>query len=149
MSPTPDPRSDLERLVRHLLPLAKAALEETGSFAPFGGGLAGDGEIRPIDPALAESAGEDAFLEWVDAQLHLGARAGEFSATAAVSNVYVRRATGGPRDAIHLRLDHVAGASVELFFPYRIKRPGVATFGRAFSREGCSRVFGPGGRDPG
>jgi hypothetical protein len=137
-----NPRTDLETLVRELLPRARTSLEEQGSFIPFGGALQKNGEIKAIAPEEREDAPlDERVIEWIDAELRRGAGAGQFSATAAVANVAVRRSDGGTRDAVHVKLDHARGASLELFFPYRIKRPGIATFGRAFSREGEGRIF--------
>lgn len=142
MSRARNPRKDLEHLVRELLPRAKAELEEHGAFIPFGGGLLNGGEVKPIDPDEFDDAPlDESLIEWIDQQLRGGAHSGKFSATAAVANVAVRRTDGGTRDAVHVKLDHQRGASLELFFPYRIKRPGIATFGRAFSREGTGKIF--------
>jgi hypothetical protein len=135
-------RKDLEHLVRELLPRAKKDLEEYGAFVPFGGGLQSDGEIKPIDPDERDDAPMDErVVDWIDDQLRNGAHNGLYAATAAIANVAVRRSDGGTRDAVQVKLDHSRGASLELFFPYRIKRPGIATFGRAFSREGERRIF--------
>lgn len=135
-------RTDLEKLVREMLPLAKAALEERGTFAPFGGAMLSDGEIRTIDSDEPE---EPVTTEHVVASLHHrlrgGATTGDFRATVAIVNVRVRQRGNFPRDAVQVKLDHQVGASLELFFPYRLKRPGVATFGRAFSRDGDSGIF--------
>jgi hypothetical protein len=135
-------RSDLEQLVREMLPIAKAALEERGAFAPFGGAMLVDGEIRTIDTDEPE---EPTSTESVVASLHDrlkgGAHTGDYRATVAIVNVRVRQPGNFPRDAVQVKLDHAVGASLELFFPYRLKRPGVATFGRAFSRDGDSGIF--------
>lgn len=135
-------KTDLESLVREMLPVAKEALEERGSFPPFGGALLPDGKIKRIDAHLAkERAPTEHLVERLDERLRGGATAGGFRATVAIVNVQVRRRHGGMRDAVQVKLDHAGGASLELFFPYQMKRPGVATFGRAFSREGYSQIF--------
>ncbi len=135
-------RTDLEKLVREMLPIAKAALEERGAFAPFGGAMMVDGEIRTI---ASDEVDESLTTENVVASLHDrlrgGANSGDFRATVAIVNVRVRQPGNFPRDAVQVKLDHQVGASLELFFPYRLKRPGVATFGRAFSRDGSSGIF--------
>lgn len=142
MSTRQNTRKDLEHLVRELLPRAKSALEDQGAFVPFGGGLLADGEIQAIDPDARDDAPlDERLIEWLDNELRGGARSGEYAATAVLANVAVRRSDGGTRDAVQVKLDHARGASLELFFPYRIKRPGIATFGRAFSREGAGRIF--------
>lgn len=135
-------KQDLEKLVREMLPLAKHALEERGNFAPFGGALLPDGEIRRIEPEPEEApASGERLVEDLAQRLRGGANSGDYRATVALVNVRVRQPGGDPRDAVQVKLDHSGGTSLELFFPYRMKRPGVATFGRAFSREGDNQIF--------
>lgn len=135
-------RTDLEKLVREMLPIAKAALEERGTFAPFGGAMLADGEIRTVEPDEAEEcATTESVVALLQHQLKGGANNGDYRATVAIVNVRVRQPGSVPRDAVQVKLDHQVGASLELFFPYRLKRPGVATFGRAFSRDGDSGIF--------
>jgi len=135
-------KTDLESLVREMLPVAKDALEERGSFPPFGGALLSGGKIKRIDPNNPKGkAPTEHMVERLDERLRGGATDGGFRATVAIVNVQVRRRHGGMRDAVQVKLDHSGGASLELFFPYQLKRPGVATFGRAFSREGHSQIF--------
>jgi hypothetical protein len=101
-----------------------------------------DGKIRTIDADEPDPLGN---TENVVASLHDrlrdGATRGSYRATVAIVNVRLRQAGTLPRDAVQVKLDHEVGASLELFFPYRLKRPGVATFGRAFSRDGDSGIF--------
>lgn len=135
-------KTELESLVREMLPVAKEALEEHGTFPPFGGALLPDGKIERINPNnVEEKAPAERLVEWLEERLRGGASSGGFQATVAIVNVQVRRRHGGMRDAVQVKLDHRGGASLELFFPYQMKRPGVATFGRAFSREGDRQIF--------
>lgn len=135
-------RTDLEKLVREMLPIAKEALEERGAFSPFGGAMLADGAIRTIDPDDAEPlTTTETVVALLNDRLKGGAVNGDFRATVAIVNVRVRQPGNTPRDAVQVKLDHQVGASLELFFPYRLKRPGVATFGRAFSRDGDSGIF--------
>ena len=137
-----EPGNDLERLVKRFLPEAKSALEKTGSFEPFGAAVLREGGIRRIhSDETVELKSPDHVVERLSNSLRNGAKKGAYSATVAVLHVAVKRADGGTRDAVQVKLDHCAGTSLELFFPYRMKRPGVATFGRAFSREGESEIF--------
>jgi hypothetical protein len=136
-------KADLEQLVRAMLPHAKQALEDQGSFAPFGGALLPTGEIERIECDETKTAPSPAaeLVEKLDVRLRGGANRGDFRATAALVHVQVRQPGGEPRDAVQVKLDHCTGASLELFFPYRLKRPGLATFGRAFSRDGGGDIF--------
>lgn len=137
-----EPGNDLERLVKRFLPEAKSALENTGSFEPFGAAVLREGGIRRIRPTeTVNLKSPDAVVQRLAKRLRSGARKGAYSATVAVLHVAVKREDGGTRDAVQVKLDHCAGTSLELFFPYRIKRPGCATFGRAFSRAGDSEIF--------
>lgn len=125
-----------------MLPIAKAALEERGTFSPFGGAMLADGEIQTIDSdEPVEAVTTENVVALLNDRLHSGATNGDFRATVAIVNVRVRQPGNFPRDAVQVKLDHRVGASLELFFPYRLKRPGVATFGRAFSRDGDSGIF--------
>lgn len=125
-----------------MLPIAKAALEERGAFAPFGGAMTADGEIHTISSDEPEEPGSaERVVAMLQNRLRGAASSGDFRATVAIVNVRVRQPGNLPRDAVQVKLDHKVGASLELFFPYRLKRPGVATFGRAFSRDGSALIF--------
>lgn len=139
-----EPGDELDRLVRRMLPEARAALEESGSFPPFGAAVLRRGGIRRLRAETDVTAqSPTALVAGLNERFRRGARRGTYAATVAVIHVAVHHPGGCPRDAVQLKLDHCAGTSLELFFPYRFKRPGVATFGHPFSREGHSEIFAP------
>ena len=137
-------KQEAEVLMNDLLPLAKRLLAEFGEFHPFGGFISSEGEIVHAGASTGEEfpRGQE-LVELLESSLRKDARAGKIRCAAVVANVTVRRpGTGDKVDAIEFRLDHSAGYSAHVYFPYKLLdagpalEPPFATRARAFA-------FGP------
>ena len=110
----------LEDLLHAVLPVALERLREHGGFHPFGAGRAADGEtwfVASFD-GTARPAGVDLVAQ-LEERLGRAAGAGDYEAVALVSDVRMRGRDGASREAVRVFLEHVDGASVEVFMPYR------------------------------
>jgi hypothetical protein len=136
------PKSDCERLLAAVLPLAEKFLTEHGEFCPFGATLdtegrqalaaAHDGTERPPSQSLIELL-RDGYRE--------GAKSQRLVATALAYDVLVVPPGGTSKtDAVAVELDHRGDYSVVVFVPYVISAGQVA-FGEAFTNAGEHAIF--------
>jgi hypothetical protein len=44
-------------------------------------------------------------------------------------------------DAVLVRLEHVDGLSIDVFFPYSIKSKGEVVYGKTFAQKGDAIIF--------
>ncbi len=134
--------SDVDRLLNESVGLAEQMLLERREFLPYGAVLRRDGEIMSVaidgDDEQARSATVVAELR---KGLRQGAAAGEYTATAIISNVQARvRESERVSAAIAVALDHVEGYSVMVVIPYEIGENGIE-YGELYSQEGDGLIF--------
>ncbi len=135
-----DPQADCEALLNMLLPFAEQQLGEHGSFHPFGGAIAPDGEFVPVaaydgrdDPPSTEIV---AFLK---ESLRDGAAASRYVATAIIYDSLIDY-PAEDTPALSVLLDHRDGFSVVVYFPYRLAN-GAVTLAESFHQDGPSDIF--------
>lgn len=138
-------KSDCEKLMNAVLPVAERMLRQFGEFYPYGGYMKPSGEIAHVasgDEEIDHPKSKDLIYVLQDSFSEMAAR-GACKATAIV--FYVRVAPPGtkePSDAIQVCLEHADGYSAEVFLPYRINGGGHVSFGAMFAQEGKHDIFG-------
>lgn len=142
-------KQEAEKLLNAVLPLAKKMLVQHGEFHPYGGYLKFDGtivDVGPDDPDTEYPKARD-LIYVLQSSFREMAQAKKCKAAAIVLNVAVDLpASTQKSDAIAVRIDHIAGYSAEVFFPYAIVNDSLV-YGEVFAEEGNHEIFGPAG-DP-
>jgi hypothetical protein len=135
MSLPGEPRDHMNALLGVLLPFARDAIAEYGTFFPIGATMASDGEL--------EAAGGDAAGVRPNAEALLGsirdgfrARAaqGELLATAVASDVAIPE--GEYPLGIRVELEHRDGDPITCVVPYRAADDGAYEYGEAVAFTG-------------
>ncbi len=136
-------KEESEKLMNSLLPTAHRMLSEYGEFYPYGGYVELDGQLQHVgvkDPTTEYPKSED-MITTLEELFRNMACAHECRATAIVCDVRAKPPGCSQKsDAIQVRLDHVQGYSVEVFFPYRIVNNEVC-YGEIFSYKGNGAIF--------
>lgn len=137
-------KEESERLVNHLLPLAKEMLTRYGEFYPYAAYMTPEGEIVDMgadDPDTEYPKSKD-LIYVLRSSLEEVASAGQCRAGAIVLNVTVHLSESQRKsDAVQIFVDHVDGYSAEVFFPYEIVDNRVV-YGQTFAQEGRHELFG-------
>jgi hypothetical protein len=140
-----DARAECEQLLEAATAFAKELLAEHGEFLPYGSTLSSAGEIGANAGWTGDEhpeAGE--VLELLEESFNAGALRGDYRATALVFNVAVTPpGKQAKQDAIAVALDHRAGDSRLVFFPYSFTPEGELVVEPAFELEGAHSVFAP------
>jgi hypothetical protein len=137
------PKEELEELITAAIPQAKRMLSEYGEFYPYGGAIDKRGKVISIavhdgDEHPPSQRLIDLLVETFQAQ----AAAGEYRVTAIVYDVRVISPGSNEKtDAICIELDHIDGASLKVFVPYKIKGKNEVVYGERFTRDGAARIF--------
>jgi len=137
------PIIDSETLLREILPLARMAMGERGTLAPFGATIDSEGKLGWIGGPDEMVAAET--LEAV-ARVKDGIRgAVRDRACRAAALVYETKVNVPPddeeiADAIVVSLGHREGYAVDLFYPYRNEQ-GEVRWGEAFARESMADLL--------
>jgi hypothetical protein len=136
-------KQECENLMNNLLPTAQNMLGTYREFYPYGGYIELDGQIRHVgvkDETTEYPQSEDMIAALEKLFLEM-ARANECKVTAIVCDVRVNvPSTDRKGDAIQVRLDHVDGYSMEVFFPYEIVKDEVR-YGETFVYKGKGAIF--------
>jgi hypothetical protein len=136
-------RAELEEFMKRVVPVAERLLETDGDFHPFAAAMSGTGEIvllGPRDEGERESAA--GLIQGLVTRLRAGVEEQGFRATALLLDVRVVPPEATEEsDAIRAVLEHVNGAKLDVFIPYRIEDDGKVEYGRLFAVEGISLVF--------
>jgi hypothetical protein len=117
-------KEQCETLMNDLLPFAEKMLREYGEFHPFGGTMGTDDTITHVGASTGEEFPSGQELVRVLKQGFVERRAaGEIKAAAIIANVSVTPPDqDNPVDAIAVRLHHIDGYTVNVFFPYTLSR---------------------------
>ncbi len=139
---SPDARSECERLLNAVLPMAVELLRRYGEFYPYGGAIGRDGEILTLAGQDTREMPPAADLVITLKQgLLQGARAGQYRATALVQDVsVVLPVTNLGSDAIAVGLDHRDHYSVVVVMPYELQGKEII-WGDTYTLEGEADIF--------
>jgi hypothetical protein len=137
------PKEESEKLVNALLPVAVAMLKRYGEFYPYGGYIRPNGAIVHVgasDPDTDRPTSRD-LLFILQTSFGEIARTSEYSAVAVVFQVDVTiPGSNHKSDAVQFCVEHSAGYSVEIFFPYELAE-GEVIYGDTFAQQGRRDVF--------
>jgi hypothetical protein len=138
-------KSDCEKLLNAVLPVAERMLSQFGEFYPYGGYMRLDGEIIHVgaeDEDTEHPKSKDLLYVLRDSFSEKAAM-GACKATAIVFDVRVVPPGAQEKsDAVQVCLEHADGYSAEIFLPYRIDQDGRVTYGAMFAQEGKHDIFG-------
>jgi hypothetical protein len=137
------PRQENEEVMNALLGMARTLLSKNGEFFPIGATMKLDGGVGFV----AVQDGD----EHPPSQKVIDALTGTFRAQAKLNEVKVTGLAydvrtippGGSAkvDAVAVRLDHVGGESLVVFFPYRILPSRDVEFSDPFATPGPGDIF--------
>lgn len=135
-----DAQREAELLVNDLVPSARRMLRDQGAFWPFGGTLGTDGSVTQVgaQTELMEGATPDEHVALLETAFRSDAARGRIRAAAVVLNVTLASRC---RDAVLVRVDHVDGYAVRVFFPYAVAGGEIA-MDAPFANEGERFAFG-------
>jgi hypothetical protein len=135
-------KSDAETLMNAMLPFAEKMLSEHSEFFPYAGAMTLDGKIVNVAGYDGREQPPSAdIIELLNNELRKDADAGQYKATAVVSDVrVVPPGKTAKTDAIAIALDHRDNYSVVVLFPYSLAG-AVLTLGEPFARKGDNRMF--------
>ena len=114
-------RLDLDALIDTLLPVAQNLLARYGEFHPFGAFMRSDGTIELVAGYDGtDQPSNENLIEILLGTLRTEARGGELRAGGICVRVRATPPDGSARThAARLNLEHVSGAAVEVYLPYR------------------------------
>jgi hypothetical protein len=137
------PKEELEKLMDDILPLAQKMLKDYGEFFPYGGSMTKDGKVQQVGSSDGtEHPPSQKLIELMIESFRADAKAGRIKATAIVMDVRITLPdTDQTSDAILVRLEHIDGLSLNVFFPYSIKGKGEVVYGKTFAQKGEARIF--------
>jgi hypothetical protein len=141
-----DPKTDVDTLVRDLLPSAMESLEARRGLSPFGATMNANGGISrmPSDRPNGTLDSKQLLDRLLNVTLQSRVLQENMKATAAVFDARV--APPGQKakvSAIGFYLDHCDNYSVDLYFPYEVNAQGKVSLGKAFSSWGARRIYFP------
>ena len=138
-----DVRKELDGLLDFGLPFAFEMLGNYGEFFPFASAVETSGEVVAVSVHQeTEDPPAVRVIEDLRRVFRSSAENGEYRATALFYSVSVENPdTGVVSDSVAVDLDHVAGESLVVFFPYEVSGAEL-TVGEAFAQSGAGAVFG-------
>lgn len=115
-------RSQLEDLMKFVVPMAEGLLERHGSFTPYGGATDQNGKHHLVaDEREEDYESAERVLEHVLVRLREGAVEGRWRATALVLDVRTPAPDEpGAGDAIRVLLEHEDGTAIDVLLPYAV-----------------------------
>jgi hypothetical protein len=138
-------KTDCEKLMNAVMPLAERMLSEFGEFYPYGGYMKPSGEIVHIgaeDEEQDHPKSKD-LLYILRHSFSEMAATGACKATAIVFDVrIVPPGSEEKSDAVQVCLEHADGYSAEVFLPYQIDQGGRVSYSAMFAQEGKHDIFG-------
>jgi hypothetical protein len=138
------PRQECEELVNILLPLAQKWLREKHGFLPYGAGMAPSGQIVLTMAQTGQNDDVDVRVAMMELGFRQAAAEGQFKATALVVDmIVIPPGKSAKQDGVAIRLDHRAGYSAILGYPYSFSATGELVMEPPFSSEGAHAVFPP------
>jgi hypothetical protein len=138
------PRQECHELVNVLLPLAQKWLREHHGFLPYGAGMAPSGQIVLTMAPAGQSDDVNTRVGMMELAFRQAAAEGQFKATALVVDmIVIPPGKSAKQDGVAIRLDHRAGYSVILGYPYAFSASGELVMETPFTSEGAHAVFPP------
>ena len=115
-------RSQLEELMKFVVPMAEGLLERHGSFTPYGGATDQDGKHHFVaDQREEDYESAERVLEFVMVELRKGAVDGRWRAAALVLDVRTEAPDEAEStDAIRVLLEHEDGTAIDVLLPYAV-----------------------------
>ena len=108
-----------------------------GSYIELGGGIRHVG----VEDVTTEYPQSEHMIDTLESLFREQAHKHECKATAIVCDVRVKVPDRNRNsDAVQVRLDHVAGYSTEVFFPYEVGKDEIL-YGESFSYKGQGTIF--------
>jgi hypothetical protein len=134
---------EFAELLDIVFPLAEEELRNSGSFAPFGGGITSDTQVELLKPDDDHwQTGDPPLVELLTERLRARAARGELRVSVLCFNARVEVPEDGiDTDAICAQLENLAGEAIDVFYPYETDAAGALTFGESFAWEGERRIF--------
>jgi hypothetical protein len=135
-----EPREEIERLLRYLLPVAEQQLNKDGEFLPYAAMLDAEGEVQAVS-ASAAPADVGELLLALHTKLREQAAEGAIRASGIAADVTLTDPDSGDvTDAVQLELDHAETEAVDVYVPYTNGETGVR-FGELVAAAGRAPVF--------
>lgn len=123
-------RAELQSLLRQYLPLARAQLEKQHGLYPFGAALLADGTPHLYTGYTGDEAPDvNEVLSLLTEGFRSDTAAGEVRALCVFVDVRVQPpGEQVPTDALQARLEHAAGLSISVYYPYRRSGDGTVSY---------------------
>jgi hypothetical protein len=137
------PKEECEVLMNALMPFAQKMLAKNRAFLPFGASMSATGQVAAAMGAPTnEHADANELISTLEQGFRDGAKKGQLKATGiAVDIKIVPPGKTAKQDAVEIRLDHRAGYSVRVIFPYSFSDKGDLAIEAPFAAAGAGRVF--------
>jgi hypothetical protein len=128
-------RAELQRLLRQYLPLARSNLEEDRGLYPFGAALLADGTPHLYTGYTGDEAPQvNDVLSLLTDGFRRDAANGELRAVCVFVDVLVSPPDEeGQTDALQARLEHAAGLSISVYYPYSRAEDGTVRYRAPFT----------------
>jgi hypothetical protein len=135
MSLTGGPRDHMNALLGILLPFARDAIAEHGTFFPIGATMSPDGELQAAGgDARGADPTADALLDSIRGGFRSRADLGELIATGVATDVTIPQ--GEFPLGIRIELEHRDGDPITCVVPYRETTAGAFEYGDIVAFEG-------------
>jgi hypothetical protein len=137
----PEPKEEIEQLLRYLLPFAEDSLNRDGEFRPYAATMGADGELKSVSAAAGEEPDVGEVLLALHTELREQAAAGAIRASGIAADVTLTDPDSGTvTDAVQLELDHAETQAVDVYVPYETAADGIK-FGDLVAAAGQAPVF--------
>jgi hypothetical protein len=137
-------KADSQELLDDLFPLAEKMLREHREFYPYGGRMSHEGKIT--HEGASDGTDHPLSKPMIELLTKAHCQEAESRSSKAVAIIYdvrvVPPGAAAKQDAIAAALDHVAGYSVIVYFPYRFSSEGDLAIDAPFANEGSYGIFG-------
>lgn len=139
-----DAKTDVEKLMNEMIPVAQAMLADLGQFWPYGAYMKPDGQIETVavqdDQSKAEPGDVIALMQNA---LRAGAQNGQYKATAIFYDVRIAmpNAPQDKTDAIAVSLDHQDDYAITAILPYDKTPAGEIVYGNMFAQKAAGGMF--------
>jgi hypothetical protein len=136
-----EPREEIERLLRFLLPVAEEQLTRDGEFRPYAATLDTEGEVNSVGAAEGQEPDVGELLLALHAELREQASEGAIRASGIAADVTLTHPDSGEvTDAVQLELDHAETDAIDVYVPYETGTEGI-TFGDLVAAAGQAPIF--------
>jgi hypothetical protein len=137
------PKEETEELLNAGMPLIEQTLAKYGEFFPIAVIKTTAGKIEHV--AVGEDGEAAAVYGQLEAVLRSGASAKQYRAVAIYCDRHVQRPEDSKSiEAVHVGLEHAAGYTVDVYFPYIRTNEGGLSIGEPFASARQSIFFAQG-----